>query len=109
MANILYLTSKSIYVCAAQRTLIDIIEHQVKKGHKVSVLLIQDSTLAARKNSKNIIIEAASKGISIYAQKEDLDARGILDENLDPNIKAVTYDQSIELIMEKNEKVITWC
>ena len=78
-------------------------------GHDVGVLLIQDSTLAAWKGGKNIIAEAAAQGIDVYAIKEDLEARGITDDKVHPGIKQVDYDESISIIMDKYEKVITWC
>ncbi|HUU76796.1 MAG TPA: sulfurtransferase complex subunit TusB [candidate division Zixibacteria bacterium] len=109
MAKILYLTSKSIYTCAAQGTLLDIIKKQKENGHDVAVLLIQDSTLACWKGAKNIISEAATHGIDIFAIKEDLEARGIIDDKVHPDIKQVNYEQAISVIMDKYEKVITWC
>lgn len=45
MTKILYITSKSVYTCAAQGTLLEIIQSQMKKGHEVGVLLLQDSVL----------------------------------------------------------------
>lgn len=109
MAKILYITSKSIYTCAAQGTLLDITTLQMKNGHEVGVLLIQDSVLACFKGGKNIIAEAASEGIKIYAIKEDLEARGIFENKLHPEIEAVDYDKAISVIMEEYDKVITWC
>ncbi|MFW9924718.1 MAG: sulfurtransferase complex subunit TusB [Candidatus Thorarchaeota archaeon] len=109
MEKILYITSKSIYTCAAQRTLLEIITKQVEKGYTVGVLLIQDSTLACWKDGKNVISEASEKGIEVYAIKEDLDARGIIGDKIHPSIKPVNYDEAMRLIMEKFEKVITWC
>lgn len=109
MEKILYLTSKSIYICAAQRTLLEIISKQIEKGYSVAVLLIQDSTLACWKDGKNVISEAGEKGIEVYAIKEDLDARGIVGDKIHPSIKPVNYDEAMQLIMEKYDKVITWC
>jgi sulfur relay protein TusB/DsrH len=109
MSKLLYITSKSIYTCAAQSTLLDIIATQKQKGHDVSVLLIQDSTLACWKGAENIIADATSHGITIYAIKEDLEARGIIGDNANPKIKQVNYDEAITVIMDEYEKVITWC
>jgi sulfur relay protein TusB/DsrH len=109
MTKILYLTSKSIYTCAAQGTLLEIILKQINNGHQVAVLLIQDSTLACWKGSNNIISQAAQKGVSIYAIEEDLEARGIIEEKRHKGIQAIDYEQTISLIMDKYEKVITWC
>ena len=109
MVKVLYITSKSIYTCAAQGTLLDITKSQMENGHEVGVLLIQDSTLACWRGGKNIIAEAAAHGIDVYAIKEDLEARGIIGDLVHPGIKQVDYDESIALIMDKYEKVITWC
>ena len=109
MTKILYITSKSIYTCAAQGTLLDIIVAQKEHGNDVGVLLIQDSTLACWKGSENIISDASDHGITIYAIKEDLEARGIIGDNANPKIKQVNYDEAITVIMDKYEKVITWC
>ncbi len=109
MTKILYITSKSIYTCAAQSTLIDIIAAQKEHGNDVGVLLIQDSTLACWKGAENIISDATDMGIKIYAIKEDLEARGIIGDKANSKIKQVNYDEAITVIMDKYEKVITWC
>jgi len=109
MVKVLYITSKSIYTCAAQSTLLDIMKIQKEKGNEVGVLMIQDATLACWKGGSNIIAMACSEGINVYAQKEDLVARGIVGEKVLPEVKQVTYDESITLIMDDYEKVITWC
>lgn len=109
MTKVLYIISKSIYTCATQETLLDITKAQMAKGHDVGILLIQDSTLVCWKGGKNIISEAASHGATIFAIKEDLDARGIIGEKIHPDIKPINYDEAISVIMDKYEKVITWC
>ena len=109
MTKILFITSKSIYTCAAQGTLLDITKNQKEHGNDVGVLLIQDSTLACWKGGKNIIADAAEFGITVYAIKEDLEARGIFGDNVHPDIKQIDYDETISLIMDKYEKVIAWC
>ena len=109
MTKLLYITSKSIYTCASQGTLLDITAAQKEKGNDVGILLIQDSTLAFWKGAENIIADATVLGFKIYAQKEDLEARGIIGDKVNPKIKQVNYDESIAIIMDKYEKVITWC
>jgi sulfur relay protein TusB/DsrH len=109
MTSVLYITSKSIYTCVTQETLLEITKAQLEKGHKIGFLLIQDSVLACWKGGQNIISEAASHGAKVYAIKEDLDARGIIGDKIHPDIKSVNYDEAISVIMDKYEKVITWC
>ena len=109
MTKVLYITSKSIYVCASQATLLDITLAQKEKGNEVGILLIQDSTLACWNSSVNIIADAANQGIDIFAIKEDLEARGMIGDKVHPDIKQVNYDEAISIIMDKYEKVITWC
>ena len=109
MVKLLYITSKSIYTCAAQSTLLDITTKQMEKGHEIGVLLIQDSTLACWKGGQNIIAQAAEQGIAVFAVKEDLLARGITEDKMHAKIKAVDYDEAIAIIMDQYEKVITWC
>ncbi len=109
MTKLLYITSKSIYTCATQGTLLDIIAAQTENGNEVGILLIQDSTLACWKDSENIVSDAIDHGITIYAIKEDLEARGIIGNKVNPKIKQVNYDEAIAVIMDKYEKVITWC
>jgi sulfur relay protein TusB/DsrH len=109
MTKVLYITSKSIYTCAAQGTLLDVAKKQMAKGHDIGILLIQDSTLACWKGGKNIIAEAAKSGAKIFAIKEDLVARGIIGDKIHSDIKQVNYDEAISVIMDQYEKVITWC
>ena len=45
MTKILFITSKSIYTCAAQRTLLEMSKKQIEKGNEVAILLIQDRLL----------------------------------------------------------------
>ena len=109
MAKILFLASKSVYTCAAQGTLLEIIKKQMEHGHEVGVLLLQDSTLACWKNAKNIITDAAGQDVTIFAIKEDLEARGIIGDKAHPKIKQVNYEDAISVIMDDYDKVITWC
>jgi len=109
MIKLLYITSKSIYTCAAQGTLLDITAAQKEHGNDVGILLIQDSTLACWKGAENIISDATEHGITIYAIKEDLEARGIIGDKVNSKIKQVNYDEAISVIMDKYDKVITWC
>ncbi|NHJ84619.1 MAG: sulfurtransferase complex subunit TusB [Asgard group archaeon] len=109
MTKILFITSKSIYTCAAQKTLLEMSKKQIEKGNEIAILLIQDSTLAGWKGGQNVIAEAANHGITIYAIKEDLEARGIFNDKIHPGIIPIDYDEAISVIMDKYEKVITWC
>ncbi len=109
MMKVLFIASKSIYTCAAQTTLLEIITTQKEKGNEVGILMIHDATLACRKGGTNIIATACVEGIKVYAQKEDLRARGIIDDKVCTGIEQVDYDRSINLIMDEYEKVITWC
>jgi len=107
--KVLYIATKSLYAGAAQKTLLDIVKNQKEKGNEVGILLIQDSTLACWKGGQSIVAEAASHGIEVYAIEEDLKARGIIGDKVHPNIKQVNYDHAITVIMDKYEKVNTWC
>ena len=109
MKKVLYIATKSLYAGAAQKTLLDIVKNQKEKGNKVGILLIQDSTLACWKGGQSIVAEAVSHGIEVYAVVEDLKARGIIGDKVHPNVKQVNYDQAINIIMDKYEKVNTWC
>ncbi|MCK5183556.1 MAG: hypothetical protein KAQ95_04555 [Candidatus Heimdallarchaeota archaeon] len=109
MKKVLYIATKSLYAGAAQKTLLDIVKNQKEKGNEVGILLIQDSTLACWKGGQSIVAEAVSHGIDVYAVVEDLKARGIIGDKVHPNVKQVNYDQAINIIMDKYEKVNTWC
>lgn len=63
-----------------------------------AVLLIENGVIAAKKGNlwHNHLTEAANKGISIYALKNDLLARGLSEEQCHP-VKAIDYAEFVEL------------
>ncbi|MDK2953695.1 sulfurtransferase complex subunit TusB [Kosmotoga sp. DU53] len=65
------------------------------------VVLIQDGVLYALGDPK--IDELKSKGVKIYALKEDFEVRGYKEDS--SVVQLITYDDLIEVI-ERNEKSI---
>ncbi|HOP08818.1 MAG TPA: DsrH/TusB family sulfur metabolism protein [Candidatus Methanofastidiosa archaeon] len=80
------------------------------KGMKVSIYLIGDGVLFAKKNLESNRVISPDESISIKVGMNDMLARGITPEMLDYRIEAVDDIEGIfvEDAMENSKLVFTW-
>jgi len=102
MKSILILISSapsSSNACAA----FDLATQLRQQGHRVSVFLLQDAVLAALAHTPNA---ALTPDIDCYALDEDLTLRGFGVHQLAPGVHSAGYSALVELMLERDGKVI---
>jgi sulfur relay protein TusB/DsrH len=89
-------------------------QQATKKRMAVVLYLLGDGVLCAKKDQKGYvgknIKSALEQGISIRANKKDLFARAIPDEQVEPGIEIIDDLEGVfvEDVMENADRVISW-
>jgi sulfur relay protein TusB/DsrH len=60
-----------------------------------------------RDSTPQVILQMLEAGVNLYVLGEDLDARGLTRQPLDPSIKRINYDTLLELIIE-SKTLCSW-
>jgi sulfur transfer complex TusBCD TusB component (DsrH family) len=78
-----------------------------KKGHTVTVVLVQNGVLGARKQAaKSQLPAIVESGVTVLADDFSLQERGISMDECAPGLQAGTMDRLIDLIVQENTKAV---
>ena len=78
-----------------------------KKGHTVTVLLVQNGVNGARKLAgKSQVPAIVESGVIVLADNFSLQERGITMDECAPGLQAGTMDRLIDLIVQENTKAV---
>ena len=80
-----------------------------KDRHEVSLYLLQDAVLAARRGfrfGESLLTEAKSSGLTVLADEISLRERGVSGERLSREVRTAGMTELVELLMEGSEKAI---
>src|SRR5574337_214598 len=78
-------------------------------GHSVSIYLVQDAVLAARRRfeaGEKLVAGAKTKKVPVLADEVSLRQRGITRERLAEAVLVSTMDDLVDLLMENSDKAI---
>jgi len=88
--------------------MVEIALNQSSKGINVGLAFIQDAVIGLVKGSSIAeILENKNGNLSIYVLGPDLKARGINPNKIISNAKIVSYDDLVDLIMDKYQKIVS--
>ncbi|TET57262.1 MAG: hypothetical protein E3J52_10640 [Promethearchaeota archaeon] len=89
--------------------LLPILKSQIKKNTKLGLVLIHDGVIGITTKGKipKQMEELLSLGITVFAMKADMKARGIAPEYIHDRIKSIEYDDLIDVI-DATQKIISW-
>jgi len=77
------------------------------KGHTVTVFLVQNGVLGARKLANKSQVPAIVKsGVTVLADDFSLQQRGIAMDECAPGLQAGTIDRLIDLLVQDNTKAV---
>lgn len=76
-----------------------------ERGHEVTVFLVQNGVLAARKNAGHLR-RLAEAGVTVLADDLSLRERGIKAEELLSTIRESGIDALVDAIVQKNTKAL---
>ena len=78
-----------------------------KRGNDVTVFLVQNGVLAARKLSrKSHLPQLLESGVTVLADDFSLRERGIQSDECQTAIKAASIDQLVDLLVQDNTKAV---
>ncbi len=76
-------------------------------GHEVTVFLVQNGALAARRNARHSHLpQLAAAGIKLLADDFSLRERGIATGELSDGIQTSTIEALVDLLVQENTKAI---
>jgi len=114
MTKIALLITKTPHSDEGAERMCGISKRAKEREMDVTIYMLGDGVLCAKKDQKgyvgtNIKI-ALENGVSIKASANDLNARAIRKEQVEPEIEIVTdlESQFVEDIMESADRVISW-
>ncbi|KKN33199.1 hypothetical protein LCGC14_0805940 [marine sediment metagenome] len=90
-------------------SLIKILNEQIQQKVNTSIILIQDGVIGTSQKSKiPLALEKLIKlPITIYAIIPDMQARGIDSIDLRNNIKAIDYEDLVDILVA-SPKIVSW-
>ncbi len=78
-----------------------------KRGNTVTVFLVQNAVLAARKQSRRSQLpQLLESGITVLADDFSLRERGIQSEECQPAVKTASIEQLVDLLVQDNTKAV---
>lgn len=79
-----------------------------ERGHDVTVFLVQNGVLAARKSVRRLerLERLAEAGVTLLADDFSLRERGITAEELAPNVRASGIDVLVDALAQENTKAL---
>src|SRR5258706_11729599 len=78
-----------------------------QRGHEVTVFLVQNGVLAARKNGRdNYLARLASNGVALLADDFSLRERGLQTAELIAGIQQSNIETLVDALIQENTKAI---
>ena len=74
-------------------------------GHPVDLFLLQDAVLAGVAKAGELA-NVLAQGVGCYALEDDLRLRGYAAADLAAGVRGSSYDQLVDLMMDKNDRVL---
>ncbi|MFX1567369.1 MAG: sulfurtransferase complex subunit TusB [Promethearchaeota archaeon] len=107
--DMIYLFGYSGLTGSQLERLLPILKSQIKKNTKLGLVLIHDGVIGITTKGKmpKELEEILSLDVELFAMKSDMKARGIAPEYVHDKIKAIDYDDLIDVI-DTTPKVISW-
>ena len=78
-----------------------------KRGNTVTVFLVQNGVLGARKQArKSVLPQLLESGVTVLADDFSLRERGIQSDECQSAIKTAGIDQLVDLLVQENTKAV---
>ena len=107
MSNYVFIESRDPFDSPDTSFLADTAASLKKRGNNVTVFLIQNGVLAARKQArKSHLPQLLESGVIVLADDFSLRERGIQSDECQTSVKAASIDQLVDLIVQENTKAV---
>lgn len=106
MSRYFFIQSQDVFTEARTNAQFNLAKNLAKKGNSVSILLVQNGVVAARKGACSEQMDALlSNSVTVLADNFSLEQREISVSNLKPNIKVSSINVVIDALLN-GDKVI---
>ena len=107
MSNYLFIESRDPFDSPDTAFLADTATMLKKGGSNVTVFLVQNGVLAARKQArKTHLPQLLESGVTVLADDFSLRERNVQADEYQPAIKTASIDQLVDLLVQENTKAI---
>ena len=108
MANYLLVESRDPYQHADAASFFQIATDLAKAGNSVTVYLVQNGVLTARKGAARspAAALASTPNVTVLADDFSLRERAIVPNRLEPGVNAVSIDEFVDLLTQPDTKAI---
>lgn len=107
MSNYVFIESRDPFDSSDTAFLADTAVSLKKRGNNVTVFLVQNGVLGARKQSrKSQLPQMLESGVTVLADDFSLRERGIQSDECQPAIKTASIEQLVDLIVQDNTKAV---
>ncbi|MFX1298998.1 MAG: sulfurtransferase complex subunit TusB [Promethearchaeota archaeon] len=107
--EMVYLYGFSLRQQDKSESLLKIFNELIKRKTKINLILLHDGVIGVSSKSKipPILEELLQKPITIYALISDILARGMEINSLREQIKAIDYEELVDILV-KYPKIVSW-
>ena len=107
MSNYVFIESRDPFDSPDTAFLVDTAASLKKRGNSVTVFLVQNGVLAARKQSrKSQLPQLLESGITVLADDFSMRERGIQSDECPSAVKSASIDQLVDLLVQENTKAV---
>jgi predicted peroxiredoxin len=105
MTRYVFIESRDPFDCGDSRFVEETAVAVKERGHDVTVFLVQNGVLAARRSARRLG-RLAEAGVTVLADDFSLRERGIKTDELAPSIRESGIDALVDAIVQKNTKAL---
>jgi len=107
--EMVYLYGFSLRQRDKSESLLKIFNEHIKQKTKINLILLHDGVIGVSQKSKTppVLEELFQTPITIYALISDILARGMDLKDLRNNIKAIDYEDLVDILVN-NQKLVSW-
>ncbi len=106
MSRYFFIQSQDVFTEVRTNAQFNLAKNLAKKGNSVSILLVQNGVIAARKGARSEQMDnLLSNSVTVLADNFSLEQREISVNNLKPNIKVSSINVVIDALLN-GDKVI---
>ena len=107
MANYVFIESRDPFESPDTSFVLDTAASLKKRGNNVTVFLVQNGVLAARKEARRShVAQLLDNGVTVLADDFSLHERGIQPDEFQNTIKTSSIDHLVDLLVQENTKAI---
>jgi len=107
MAHYVFIESRDPFESRDTQFVVDTAAALKQRGAEVTVFLVQNGVLAARKNARNSHLpHLAEAGVKLLADDFSLSERGIQAAELSPGVQQSSIDALVDVLVQEDTKAI---